>query len=253
MNSIMTTQNLCIGYGKKKVLENINIEIERGCITTVIGPNGSGKSTLLKTISGIIPALGGEVIYEDRSLSKWGDADLARKISVMMTSVNDTEYMDCREVVALGRYPYTGRLGILTDEDERIIDEAMESVGVGELADTDFSKLSDGQRQRVLLARAICQKPHILIMDEPTTYLDISYKLELLASLKKLVGQGLTVLMSVHDLEIARRISDRVVCVDKDRCVMARPEEVFVDEYLLELYKVDKKHFDDIYKGDRLI
>ena len=254
MSSILRTTNLSIGYGKKVIAKDINIELETGKITTIIGPNGSGKSTLLKTLSGLLPAIGGDIILDDKKLADMKDVDKARCISVMMTGRNDTEFMSCEEVVALGRYPYTGRLGVLSKEDYEHIDEAMELVGVSELRDRDFMKLSDGQRQRVLLARAICQKPKLLIMDEPTTFLDISYKLELLAILKQLVvDKKLTVLMSVHDIELAKRVADKVICVNDSNCDMMDTDKVFTDEFIMKLYNVNRSHFDSIYKGDRLI
>lgn len=253
-NCILSTTNLQIGYGKKIVVSDINIEVEKGKITSIIGPNGSGKSTLLRVLSGIMPAIDGDVRLEGQSLVEMSDRDKARSVAVMMTGYNNTEFMSCEEVVALGRYPYTGRLGILSEEDKKLIDEAIELVGVEEFRDRDFMKLSDGQRQRVLLARAICQQPRILIMDEPTTYLDISYKLELLATLRHLVdNRGLTVLMSVHDLELAKRISDNVICVSDNKCLMADKDKVFTDEYIMELYKVNPEHFESIYKGEKLI
>lgn len=253
-SSILVTNNLSIGYGKKIITENINIQIERGKITSCIGPNGSGKSTLLKVLSGIMPAIRGEVLINDKKMMDYSEKEKARTIAVMMTGYNSTEFMNCEEVVALGRFPYTGRFGMLTSDDIKLVEEAMVLTGVEELRNRDFMKLSDGQRQRVLLARAICQQPEILIMDEPTTYLDISYKLELLSILRKLVDDtGLTVLMSVHDIELAGRISDNVICVSGGKCIMERSEIVFTDEYIMKLYNVNKEHFDKIYKGEKLI
>lgn len=253
-NCILKTNNLAIGYGKKVIVDNISIEIEKGKITSCIGPNGSGKSTLLKVLSGLMTAVSGEVFIENKSLSELSDMDKARIIAVMMTGYSKTEFMSCQEVVSLGRYPYTGRFGILSREDVKHVNEAMTLVGVEDLRDRDFMKLSDGQRQRVLLARAICQQPKLLIMDEPTTYLDISYKLELLSILRKLVDDiGLTVLMSVHDLELAKRISDNVIYVSNNKCRMDRVDNVFTDEFIMDLYNVNKEHYEKIYKGERLI
>lgn len=253
-NCILKTNNLTIGYGKKVIAADINIEIERGKITSCIGPNGSGKSTLLKVLSGLMPEISGQVFINDKMLGDFSERDKARTIAVMMTGHNNTEFMNCQEVVSLGRYPYTGRFGVLTSEDVHFVEEAMALTGVEELRDRDFMKLSDGQKQRVLLARAICQQPEILIMDEPTTYLDISYKLELLSILRKLVDDtGLTVLMSVHDLELAKRISDNVICVSENNCIMGQTNQVFTDEYIMKLYNVNIEHYDKIYKGEKLI
>ena len=170
--TVISTSALDTGYEKKVVVSGVEIEIRRGEIAALIGPNGAGKSTVLKTIAGQLDPLGGTVYIEGRARGEYNQSEIARMQAVMLTDRMPAEKMTCEEAVSLGRYPYTGRLGILSAEDRRIVRESMELVHVEELADRDYNAISDGQRQRVLLARAICQEPEIMILDEPTSYLE---------------------------------------------------------------------------------
>ena len=147
----------------------------------------------------------------------------------MLTERMKPELMTCHDVVATGRYPYTGRLGVLSGEDENKVDEALMAVHAQELGIRNFLEISDGQRQRILLARAICQEPEVMILDEPTSYLDIRHKLELLEILRKMAKEKeITVIMSLHEIDLAQKISDKVVCVKGDRIAgFGNPEEIF--------------------------
>ena len=150
----------------------------------------------------------------------------------MLTERMKPEMMTCHDVVATGRYPYTGRLGVLSREDENKVDEALMAVHAQELGIRNFLEISDGQRQRILLARAICQEPEVMILDEPTSYLDIRHKLELLEILRKMAKEKeITVIMSLHEIDLAQKISDKVVCVKGDRIAgFGNPEEIFTEE-----------------------
>ena len=201
------------------IFEGIDICLGRGEILTLVGPNGAGKSTILKSITKQLRLLGGRVIIGEKELPKHTYQELSRKMAVVLTERVRPELMTCRDIVATGRYPYTGRLGILGREDEEKVDGAMELVKVKELGSRLFTALSDGQKQRVLLARAICQEPEILVLDEPTSFLDIKYKLELLAVLRKMAKErGITVIMSLHEIDLAGKVSDKVMPV-KAGCV----------------------------------
>lgn len=154
--------------------------------------------------------------------------------------------MTCKEVVATGRYPYTGKFGVLSKEDWKIVDEAVRLVHIEDLAERDFTKTSDGQKQRVMLARALCQQPDILVLDEPTSFLDIRYKLEFLSIIQEMArNDRLTVILSLHELDLAERISDKVLCVRGDRIDrFGIPEEIFCGDYISELYGMTAGHYD---------
>ena len=170
------TKEMTVGYRGVPLIRDIALRVHRGEILTLIGPNGSGKSTILKSLIRQLALIGGTVYLDGKSLQTLPERDLARTMSVLLTEHVRPELMTCWDVAAAGRYPYTGRLGLLSDEDRAKVDEALALVGADELADRDFSCISDGQRQRVLLARAICQEPEVIVLDEPTSFLDIRYK-----------------------------------------------------------------------------
>lgn len=233
---------LTVGYNGKPLIDQIQVGIHKGEIVTLIGPNGSGKSTILKSITRQLKILGGKVLYEENDLHKLSYKELSTRMAVVLTERMRPELMTCHDIVATGRYPYTGRLGILSREDEDKVDEAMRIVHAEELGSRDFNAISDGQRQRVLLARAICQEPEIIVLDEPTSFLDIRHKLELLTILKQMVlDHQLTVIMSLHELDLAQKISDKVICVHGEYIEKyGAPEEIFTSEYIQKLYGITR-------------
>ena len=238
----LVTDKFKVGYGKKVILSNVNLMAEPGRVLTLIGPNGSGKSTILKSIVKQLKSLGGVVYLNGKATSEMKEAEIAKSLSMVMTEHIHPELMSCRDVVATGRYPYTGTLGILSAEDKEKVKSAMEMVHAWDLKDRDFTAISDGQRQRILLARAICQEPEIIILDEPTSFLDIRHKLELLAILKKMVlEKQMTVIMSLHELDLAQKISDQVICVHGDHIEKyGAPEEIFTSDYIRKLYGITR-------------
>lgn len=241
------TQEMSVGYQGKPLIRNIDLALKKGEILTLIGPNGAGKSTILKSIAGQLALIEGTVYLDREALVRIHREELARKMAVVFTDKLHTEMMTCEEVVATGRYPYTGRFGMLSEADDRIVKEAMEAVHITEIRDRDFTKISDGQKQRVMLARAICQEPEMIILDEPTSYLDVKYKLEFLSVLLELrEKKGLTVIMSLHELELAARISDKILCIKGeyvDR--FGPPEAIFVRGYIRELFEISAGSFDE--------
>ena len=241
--------NLAVGYQGKALIHDINIGINKGEIVTLIGPNGSGKSTILKSITRQLKWIAGNVFYDDTSLLQLSYKEMASKMAVVLTERIKTEYMTCHDVVAMGRYPYTGRLGILTAKDERIVEEAMETVHALELGNCNFNEISDGQRQRVLLARAICQEPEVMILDEPTSFLDVKHKLELLSILEHMVREKhITVIMSLHEIELAQKVSDKVMCVKGETIThYGQPEDIFTEPIIRELYEIENGYFDPLF------
>ena len=243
------TSQLTVGYDGKPLIRDITIDIAKGEIVTLIGPNGAGKSTILKSITRQLKAIGGTVVLDGQSLSGLSYKELATRMAVVLTERMKPELMTCRDIVATGRYPYTGRLGLLTRRDEEKVSEAMKIVHALELSHRDFNAVSDGQRQRILLARAICQEPEIIILDEPTSYLDIRHKLELLSILRSMAKEkGITVIMSLHEIDLAQKISDKILCVKGDTIgSCGTPEEVFDEEKIRQLYDIAEGYFDPCF------
>lgn len=242
------TEGLTVGYRGVPLIKNIEIEIKKGEIVTLIGPNGAGKTTILKSIIRQLSPLCGVVWLDGKNVQQMSGGELARKMSVVLTQRVRPEMMTCRDVVATGRYPYTGRFGVLSQEDWKIVEESMELVHIQKLRDRDFTKISDGQKQRVMLARALCQQPDILVLDEPTSFLDIRYKLEFLSILQNMSrSRNLSVLMSLHELDLAERISDKIACVRNDRIDrFGTPEEIFTSGYIPELYQMTVGSYDEL-------
>lgn len=248
MTYTFQTEKMTVGYDGKPLIEQIDLHLEKGQILTLIGPNGSGKSTILKTISQQLALLGGTIYLKDQHLEQMSPSDISKCMSVVLTEKIKTEMMTCEDVVETGRYPYTGRFGRLSEEDHRIVLEAMELVHVLEIKDIDFTKISDGQRQRVMLARAICQEPEILILDEPTSYLDIKYKLEFLSILQDMAKKKQwIVILSLHELELAEKVSDKILCINGTgvEC-FGTPEEIFQPGYMSNLFQISVGSFDEI-------
>lgn len=247
MDYYFRTEQMSVGYQGKPLIRDIEIGLNRGEILTLIGPNGAGKSTILKSIARQLQLIEGVMYLDKRELTKMSGTELSKKMAVVFTERLKTELMTCEDVVATGRYPYTGHFGILSKEDTAIVREAMELVHVSGIRNQDFTKISDGQRQRVMLARAICQEPEIVILDEPTSYLDVKYKLEFLSVLQKLKSQkGLTVIMSLHELELAERVSDRILCIKGEYVErFGEPEEIFRPGYIRSLFEIETGSFDE--------
>lgn len=237
--------DLTVGYGGVPVVSGISLSLQRGGITTLIGPNGSGKSTVLKTVTRRLPAISGKVLLEGADIRSLGGRELAKKMAVVLTDRVRPELMTCFEVAAAGRYPYTGSFGVLSRRDREVVLRALEEVNAGDIAGADFAGISDGQRQRVLLARAIAQEPELIVLDEPTSYLDIRHKLELLEILRGMAKErGVTVVMSLHEIDLASKVSDMIVCLSGGRIsAWGTPEEIFSDEAVSALYGLERGHY----------
>lgn len=241
------TKGLGVGYHGRILIGDMDITLEKGKILTLIGPNGAGKSTILKTITRQLAPIAGTVAVEGRAVGDWSARDFAKKTAVMLTDRIRPELMTCAEVVGMGRYPYTGMFGRLSPRDWEIVDQSLKRVNATDLAQQDYSTLSDGQRQRILLARAICQEPELLILDEPTAYLDIRHKIELLEVLRDMARtQGLTVILSLHEIDLAMKFSDYILCVKGDRIAAFGPPEDLTTP-IEELYDITTGSYDPLF------
>lgn len=210
------TQKLSVGYHRRPLIEDIDIGIWQGGILCLIGPNGSGKSTILRSITRHLTKLGGVVAIGGRDLDGMSDKELARHVSVVLTDRIEPELMTCWEVVAAGRYPYTNHFGKLSREDQRIVEDSMARVNALELREQRFTELSDGQKQRVLLARALCAASQLLILDEPITGLDPAAAQDLYKTLAYLnQKEGMAIVMVTHDLKAALKSARTVLHIGR--------------------------------------
>lgn len=241
MEPYLQTKDLAVGYDGSVLIHDINLSVERGKILTLIGPNGAGKSTILKSITRHLAKLGGAVYIGGREIYAWRPKEMARQVAVVLTDRIRPELMTCGEVVAMGRYPYTNAFGKLTERDKAAVRRALEQVHAAELKDRDFTALSDGQRQRILLARAICQEPEVIVLDEPTAFLDVRHKIELLDILRTMARENhTTVVMSLHEIDLAAKSSDCLLCVKGDTIAKSGPpDEIFSHGDIDRLYDME--------------
>ena len=246
--SYCETERLAIGY-HAPLLRDIALHAERGKILVLIGPNGAGKSTLLKTLAGQLAPQGGAVLLDGQNLTAYSPNARARKLALMLPHAARTELTTCFDVAAAGRYPYTGRLGVLSQQDRQQVYEALCLVQAEDLAERDFTKISDGQRQRVLLARAVCQEPEILLLDEPTSFLDVKGKAELLEILRRLAAEkNVAVVVTLHELELAQKLADAVVCVfPQEVSGVLTPKQAFAKETVCRLFDLDDAQYEALF------
>lgn len=221
-NETIILKDLSIGYqtkhGVKTVAEGINGSIRSGELTCLLGANGVGKSTLLRTLSAFQPAISGKVLFADqREISSFSDKELSRLIGVVLTEKPDVRIMSVRELVALGRSPYTGFWGTCSEEDLSIVDEAIAKVGITALSRRPVHTLSDGERQKVMIAKALAQQTPVIFLDEPTAFLDYPSKVEVLQLLRDICrSTRKTVFLSTHDVELALQLADTIWLMTRD-------------------------------------
>ncbi len=252
-DNILNTKGLKVGYARKIVVENVNLEVKPGEVLTLVGPNGSGKSTILKTITAQLEKLGGAVYLDGKLQEELSREEVARMMALVNTQRLHPEWMTCREMVSMGRYPYTGRFGILSDADWEKTNHAISLVHAEDIAEENFNEISDGQRQRIMLARALCQEPDVLVLDEPTSFLDIRFKLDILATIRRVAKEdNVGVILSLHELELVSAISDRVAGIGGGRIQsVGTPEEILTGENLALLFHLDLGVGSDIARGIR--
>lgn len=218
MKELLTTYNLEVGYKRKKVLSNIDLVINSGEVVTILGANGIGKSTLIKTLTGEISPIGGQVIVAGKPIESYTQKELSKHIAIVTTDKVQAGGLKVIELINLGRHPHTGYFGRLADKDIQIVRKAMNDVGIAHKENSYLSELSDGERQKVMIARAIAQQTPIIILDEPFSFLDTASRIEILSLLKNICRtDNVGILLSSHDVSQAMRMSDRIVLVDKDR------------------------------------
>jgi iron complex transport system ATP-binding protein len=253
----LRTDGLTVGYRtraawgrgtRRAVLSDLDLEARAGELIVLLGPNGAGKSTLLRTLCGLLPPLAGRVRIGGSSIADEPPAALARRLAVVLTDRVDAGLLSARELVALGRHPHTGFTGCLTPADHSAVQWALEAVDAAHLGDRQAAELSDGERQRVLTARALAQEPDVILLDEPTAFLDVPSRVALTVLLRDLArDKGLTVVVSTHDLELALRVADAVWLVGRDsRVHTGAPEDLIRTGAVAGAFDADHLAFDPL-------
>ena len=205
-------QSLSIGYSHKVIAADINAQIKGGELTCLIGRNGTGKSTLMRTLAGFLKPLGGSALLDGRDVSRLSLAERSHLISVVLTDRVDVDGMRVKDLVSVGRQPYTGFFGKMSSDDEEVVNKAIADVGMTDFAGRQVNSLSDGERQKVMIAKALAQQTPVILLDEPTAFLDYPSKKEMFQMLSQLCHeQGKAALVSTHDLDIALPIADSVI------------------------------------------
>lgn len=246
MNCI-STKNLNISYGNLDIVKDLNLEIPKGKITTIIGSNGCGKSTILKTIARIIKPKSGDIYVNDKNIKEQNPRDLAKMMAVLPQSPQAPSGLTVEELIAYGRFPHQKGFGKLKREDKDIVTWALKSTGIEEFRERSIQDLSGGQRQRAWIAMALAQQTDILILDEPTTYLDLAHQLEVLKLLEELnKKQGTTIVMVIHELNNAARFADYMIGLKKVKIAcQGNAYEVMTKENLRELFNIDAEIVQD--------
>lgn len=223
----ITTNRLTVGYRGHRVVEDISLSLPCGRLVCLLGPNGAGKSTLLRTLCGFQPPIAGTVTISGNDITTMSAAEVARLVSVVLTDRPLTPSLTAREMVGMGRAPYTGFWGRLSDDDRRLVSEAMQTVGIDSLATRRMGQLSDGERQKVMIAKALAQHTPVIVLDEPTAFLDYPSKVAVMKTLARLAhDESKTILMSTHDLELAAQLGDELMEIENKHIRKITADEV---------------------------
>jgi iron complex transport system ATP-binding protein len=252
MSTVLATHQLAIGYknagqATATVLDSIDVTLHPGELTCLIGPNGAGKSTLMRTLAGMQAPLAGHVTLGKDELHRLSPAQVAKQLAVVLTERVEVGNLSAYALVALGRHPYTDWRGRLREQDERVVRQALQTVGAAHLAARPLSHLSDGERQKVMIARALAQEPAVLILDEPTAFLDLPRRVEIMQLLHTLARESnRAILLSTHDLDLALRMADRLWLLPTGGPVMVGlPEELALNGMLAQAFQSEGVEFDN--------
>lgn len=247
--TVLQVQDLATGYGagrfKQVISEAMNFELFEGELVALVGPNGSGKSTLLRTLSGMQPALSGTIVINDHDLASVSPLKLATELSLVLTQPPASVNLTVWELVSLGRQPYTNSFGILTSKDRMAVAQAMELTETRPLAGKKCHELSDGQLQRAVIARALAQDTGLIIMDEPTTHLDLYHRAYVLKLLKRLSSENnKTIVFSTHEIDLAIQIANRILILNQNTFYHGNPGDLIKQGCFDTLFPEDSIHFD---------
>lgn len=237
----LATKDLSISYGEKVIVDNLNIEIPKGKITTIIGPNGCGKSTTLKSISRILKPKTGSIYISGKEIYELSTKEIAKQMAILPQTPQAPGRITVRELVSYGRFPHKKGFGSLKNEDKNIINWALKATNMDEYKNVSIGELSGGQRQRVWIAMALAQQTELILLDEPTTYLDLSHQLEILTLLQELnIKEKRTIVMVLHDLNLASRFSDYIISMRNGKVITSgSPKEVMTKKTLKNVFNID--------------
>lgn len=240
-STALHVKDVSVGYGERTVLDTLNVDIKRGAVTSIVGPNGCGKSTLLRTMSRLLNPTKGEIVLDSKSIHDIPTRKLATQLGLLPQTPIAPDGIVVADLVGRGRTPHQGILGRWSQQDYDIVAEALETTGISDLAERSIDELSGGQRQRVWIAMALAQRTDTLLLDEPTTYLDVKHQLDVLDLLTELNrDRGTTIVMVLHDLNLAARYSDELVAVSGGKVFAhGHPREVITKENVKSVFGID--------------
>ncbi len=250
MTHMLHTADLAVGHGKKTILKDMDLSLDQGELVAMIGVNGSGKSTLLRTLAGLLEPISGTIAVSNKDLSNMNSMDKARNISVVLTGRPDMGLLDVRTLISLGRQPWTGHMGRLNEEDHVRIDNAMQRTGTKDFEHRALRSLSDGELQLVLIARALAQDTPVMLLDEPTAFLDLVNRVRITALLKEVAhSTNKLVLLSTHDLHTAMEMADRILLVTPLGVSLNTPNGMIASGVLEQAFSTSgssgkQQHFD---------
>ena len=249
-NIAVQAKGLSIGYnhskGRKIVQSNVNLNLYNGEVTCLLGLNGAGKSTLIRTLCGFQPPLEGDVLLRGKPLGKYSAGEFAKEVGVVLTEKTNAGGITVYELVGLGRHPYTGFFGTFRDKDHKIIEESMEAVGISHKQHNYVSELSDGERQKAMIAKVLAQECPIIVLDEPTAFLDVTARIDTMVLLRKLAKeQGKAIVLSTHDIDSAIGMADNLWLLSKGKHVRSgAPEDLIMDGTIGEFFSKENIVFD---------
>ncbi len=248
MNELIKIQNVSTGYknpeGYKVVGQDISASLKQGELVCLLGANGAGKSTLMRSMCGFLKTLGGDIIVKNKPVETLSDKVLSREIAVVLTDKVETDNITVEELVSYGRSPYTGFLGRLNNEDKNKVSESIEQCGIADKTNRQVHSLSDGERQKVMIAKALAQDTPIILLDEPTAFLDLPTRVDVMQLLRQLSSKGKSILMSTHDLDLALQLADKIWLVHADGSFEAgTPEDLLMANAIQKIFNKEKVAF----------
>jgi len=250
IKALLEIKDLQIGFSSKgqKIIiqDHLDLSIHGGELICLIGPNGVGKSTLLKTLGKIIPPLSGDILIHGKNYTSITNDEFSRNIGLVLTDHLDDSQLVAADVIAMGRYPYTGFWGKLKEKDWQIVEESAQKVGINQLLDRYFIELSDGEKQKVMIAKALAQQTPLMLLDEPTAFLDFPTKTSLLIMLRKLARmQNMAIILSTHDIELAIKTADQIwLFPEHQKSINGLPEELVLNGQIIDVFKNKEMTFD---------